>query len=150
MSPVIEKMRWWHIEPVCAIEAAQFPDDAWSREQFWQELAQPTRHYVVVLEDEQVAGYAGAFGLPPDSDVQTIAVREESTGRGLGHLLLDDLMSWARQSGCTHMMLEVRSANGPAISLYERHEFGVISTRRRYYPDGDDALIMRADLRRPS
>ena len=147
----LEQMRWWHIETVVAIEGALFPDDAWSAEQFWQELAQPTRDYVVAVDDEgNVAGYAGAFVLPPDSDVQTIAVSTAAQGVGLGGRLLDSLMATARRAGCTHMMLEVRRDNESAVALYVRRGFALISTRPRYYTDGTDALILRADLRSPA
>lgn len=146
-ATLVEPLRWWHLASVAVVEAETFPDDAWSSDQFWQELAQPTRHYVVAVEDGEVIGYAGAFVLPPDSDVQTISVGGAAQGRGVGRLLLVELMTVAHDAGCTHMMLEVRSPNAPAIGLYERHGFSLVSTRRRYYPNGDDALIMRADLR---
>ena len=34
------------------------PQDPWSSEQFWQELAQPTRTYRVCVEGDEVVGYA--------------------------------------------------------------------------------------------
>jgi len=143
----IEPMRWWHVDDVHALEGALFPHDPWSIEQFWLELAQNTRTYVVAVHDERVVGYAGAFVLPPDSDVQTIGVAPAAQGSGLGGRLLESLASAARDAGCTHMMLEVRADNVAAITLYERRGFVTISTRPRYYPDGTDALIMRCDLR---
>ena len=143
-----EPMRWWHVDAVEALERDLFPDDAWSADQFWQELAQPTRDYLVAIDQRgDVVGYAGAFVLPPDSDVQTIAVSLTAQGTGLGGQLLDTLMSRARRAGCTHMLLEVRRDNTAAVGLYDRRGFTVISTRPRYYPDGTDALMMRADLR---
>jgi ribosomal-protein-alanine N-acetyltransferase len=44
------------------------------------------------------------------------------------------------------MLLEVRSDNAPALALYERFGFMRISQRPKYYPDGGDALILRASL----
>jgi ribosomal-protein-alanine N-acetyltransferase len=139
-------MRWWHVEEVAGIERDLFPDDAWSMEQFWQELAQPTRHYVVASDGGQVVGYAGAFVLPPDSDVQTIAVRADRQGSGVASALLANLVDEARAAGCTHLMLEVRADNAPALALYARFGFAQISLRPRYYPDGGDALILRRRL----
>lgn len=128
------------------IEAGLFPDDAWSVEQFWQELAQPTRYYLVARDDGDVVGYAGSFVMPPDADVQTVAVRADRQGRGLAARLLEDLVAEARVSGATHMLLEVRADNVPALALYERFGFARISSRPRYYPDGTDAVIMRRAL----
>ena len=48
------------------------------------------------------------------------------------------------------MMLEVRRDNESAVALYVRRGFALISARPRYYPDGTDALILRADLRAPT
>ena len=143
----IEPMRWWHLDRVADLEQELFPQDPWKKEQFWQELELDTRRYVVATSSGDVVGYAGAFVLSPDSDVQTIAVRADCQGAGLGARLLVELVRSARAAGATQMMLEVRSDNVHAISLYERHRFEAISTRRRYYPDGGDALIMRRRVR---
>ena len=67
----VELMRWWHLDDVHALERDLFATDAWSLEQFWSELAQPSRRYVVALVDGRVVGYAGTSCLPPDADIQT-------------------------------------------------------------------------------
>jgi ribosomal-protein-alanine N-acetyltransferase len=143
----IEPMRWWHLDRVTALEHDLFPLDSWSPEQFWQELALESRRYVVAVSSGAVVGYAGAFLLPPDSDVQTIAVRADQQGAGVGGQLLTTLMRTAGDAGATQMLLEVRSDNAPAIAVYLRRGFEAISTRTRYYPDGGDAVIMRCRLR---
>lgn len=136
-------MHWWDIEAVHRIEARAFTVDPWTVEQFWSELAQPTRTYVTASIDGEIVGYAGAFCLAPDADVQTIAVDAPAQGRGVGRQLLERLIEVARAAGCTHLMLEVRSDNAEAIGLYERFGFERISTRRDYYAPGVDAHIMR-------
>jgi ribosomal-protein-alanine N-acetyltransferase len=45
------------------------------------------------------------------------------------------------------VLLEVRRSNAAAISLYERYGFTGVGVRQRYYSDnGEDALVMRAQL----
>jgi ribosomal-protein-alanine N-acetyltransferase len=75
--------------------------------------------------------------------VQTIGVRADHQGRGIAAALLADLISAAARGGASHVMLEVRADNEPALALYARFGFERISLRRRYYPDGADAVIMR-------
>ena len=145
MTVALSVMRWWDIEAAHALEAEVF-SDAWSVEQFWQEMAQPSRYYAVACEGGDLVGYGGTFVMPPDSDVQTIAVRADRQGRGIATMLLTELMSKARTEGASHMLLEVRTDNAPALALYERFGFMRISQRPRYYPDGGDALILRASL----
>lgn len=139
----VRPMRWPDIEPVHRLEAELFTVDPWSIEQFWSELAQPTRAYAVAMDGERIIGYAGAFLLPPDSDVQTIAVSPRDQGRGVGAILLAWLIDRATAQGCRQMLLEVRSDNAPAIAMYERFGFERISVRRDYYERGIDAAIMR-------
>lgn len=142
----IRPMRWWDIEIVADIEQTCFPHDTWSVEQFWQELAQHTRRYFVAVDGDDVIGYAGAFVLEPDSDVQTIAVSPHARGRGVGRRLLRELIHGAESGGATSMILEVRDDNDDALGLYRAFDFDIISRRRSYYPDGGDALILQ---RRP-
>lgn len=142
----VRRMRWWDVATVHRLEMQCFPLDSWSLEQFWQELGQPTREYVVAEDGSSIVGYAGAFVLSPDSDVQTIAVDPAVRGRGIGEQLLEHLISTASDQGATGMVLEVRSDNSSAIGLYERFGFERISRRAGYYPDGGDAVILQ---RRP-
>ena len=139
----IRPMRWWDIPDVQALEEQLFPVDRWSVEQFWSELAQPTRRYVVACDGDVITGYAGVFILPPDADVQTIAVSPAAQGRGLGARLLQELIGIAGVAGCRQLMLEVRSDNTAAIAMYDRFGFERISTRPDYYAPAVDALIMR-------
>lgn len=139
----VRPMRWPDIEPVHRLEAELFTVDPWSIEQFWSELAQQSRAYAVAVDGERIIGYAGAFLLAPDSDVQTIAVSPRDQGRGVGAILLTWLIEQAVAQGCRQMLLEVRSDNVPAIAMYERFGFVRISVRRDYYERGIDAVIMR-------
>ena len=139
----VRPMRWPDIEPVHRLESELFTVDPWSIEQFWSELAQQSRAYAVAVDGERIIGYAGAFLLAPDSDVQTIAVSPRDQGRGVGAILLTWLIEQAVAQGCRQMLLEVRSDNVPAIAMYERFGFVRISVRRDYYERGVDAVIMR-------
>lgn len=139
----LRPMRWPDIEAVHAIETSVFKVDPWTAEQFWGELAQPTREYVVADVDGAIIGYAGAYLLAPDADVQTIAVSPAAQGKGVGRLLLEQLIAIAVDAHCSQLLLEVRSDNESAIAMYERFGFEAISTRRDYYATGVDARIMR-------
>jgi len=140
---MLTPMRWWHIDEVMSLERQLFPVDAWTVEQFWAELAQPTRSYVLAIQDDAVLGYAGLFALAPEADVQTIAVSPKAQGRGIGGLLLEELIDQARAQGCTQLVLEVRSDNEAALAMYTRRGFEQLSTRRDYYAPGVDAHVMR-------
>lgn len=139
-------MRWWDVEDVAVAERELFPATAWSVETFWAELAQAdTRHYVVARDPGgTLLGYAGLLVPGPEADVQTIAVTTAAQGRGLGGVLLAELVHRARSRGCSSLLLEVRADNEPAQRLYAKFGFERIAVRRGYYQPGNvDAWVMR-------
>ncbi|MFJ8490797.1 ribosomal protein S18-alanine N-acetyltransferase [Streptomyces sp. NPDC094038] len=157
-------MRWWDIDPVLELEKDLFPEDAWSRGMFWSELAHArgpgaTRRYLVALEDDRIVGYGGlaAQGAASDDggsaavgDIQTIAVRRDQWGTGLGAELLTELLRAATAFECAEVMLECRVDNIRAQKLYERFGFEPIGFRRGYYQPGNvDALVMRLTTGQP-
>ncbi|QYC38529.1 ribosomal-protein-alanine N-acetyltransferase [Nonomuraea coxensis DSM 45129] len=133
---------------VMAIERATFPLDAWSEGMMRGELDDMprTRHYVVALVEDEIVAYAGLAAASDQADVQTIAVLDKHQGRGIGSALLTELLAEARRRGAREMFLEVRADNPRAQSVYRRFEFEEIGTRRRYYDDGTDAIMMRRKL----
>ncbi len=142
-------MRWWHIDAVLPIEDDLFGAERWMAATFWSELAQAdTRHYRVALDGADVVGYAGLCSYGEEAWVQNIAVRRDVQGRGVGALLLDDLLAEAARRGALHTALEVRADNDAAQRLYARRGFATVAVRRGYYqPSNTDALVMQLELR---
>ena len=148
---VLERLRWWHIEQVLAIEADLFGAEQWTAAMFWNELAND-HHYIAALATDpaqgEVLGYAGLAVAPPEAWINNIAVRRDQQRSGIGRQLLAELLSYGRAKGATHTMLEVAADNGPAQLMYGRSGFEVIGVRRGYYqPSNTDALVMRRDER---
>ncbi|MGW6493846.1 ribosomal protein S18-alanine N-acetyltransferase [Nonomuraea angiospora] len=133
---------------VMAIERATFPLDAWSEGMMRGELADMprSRHYVVALVDGEIIGYAGLASASDQADVQTIAVLEKHQGTGIGGALLTELLAEAGRRGAREIFLEVRADNPRAQGVYRHYGFEEIGTRRRYYDDGTDAIMMRRNL----
>ncbi|MFG6193218.1 ribosomal protein S18-alanine N-acetyltransferase [Nonomuraea sp. JJY05] len=133
---------------VMSIERTTFPLDAWSEGMMRGELADMprSRHYVVALVDDEIIGYAGLAAAVDQADVQTIAVLEKHQGTGVGGALLTELLAEAGRRGAREIFLEVRADNPRAQAVYRHYGFEEIGTRRRYYDDGTDAIMMRRNL----
>ena len=136
-------MRWWDIDEVHVLEQEILAETAWSPAQFWSELAQEDRAYLVAESSGDIAAYGGVMVRPPTADIQTIAVAPAHRGRGLARALLGRLLSIADAGACTEVLLEVRADNDAAIALYDSEGFEAIARRTSYYGPGQDALIMR-------
>lgn len=146
MTATIRRMRWWDIEAVLPTEQALFPEDPWSTRAFWSELAgvPQTRHYIVADDAGDIVGYAGLASAADEGDVQTVAVREDRQGQGLGKRLLQGLLDEARERRLRDVFLEVRADNAAAQRMYEHAGFAEVHRRRGYYqPSGTDAVVMR-------
>ncbi|MCU1538848.1 MAG: ribosomal-protein-alanine acetyltransferase [Humibacillus sp.] len=154
-GPHLRDLEWTDLAQLARLETELFADDAWSEATWWSELAaRPRRDYVVAVADSAdsapgaVIGYAGLDVGGDTADVMTIATVQKARGRGVGRLLLDELVRRATAHGVSALLLEVRADNTAARNLYERNGFELISTRRRYYQPGDvDALVLRRHLR---
>lgn len=136
----------------CAeLEQILFPgDNPWSRDIFAIEFSHPHTFYLGVFDDEGdeevLVAYAGMAMLgrrdDPEFEIHTIAVDPEHQRRGLGRLLMDQLMH-AADSFDGQVFLEVRTDNAPAIAMYEAFGFVNQGVRRNYYqPSGADAYTM--------
>ena len=135
---------------IMKLETASFANDAWPEETFKSELAAKHTYYILALEENLVVGYAGLSKLPGSgqADIQTIAVREDKRGLGIGKKLMDTLTLQATELGAKEIFLEVRADNSAAQKLYKLFGFKQIGTRKKYYqPDGVDAFIMKTDMR---
>ena len=144
----LREMTWRDIPALATLEPELFPDDAWSQQTWWAELAlRPRRCYVVAEQGGAVVGYAGVDRGGEVADVMTIAVAPPARGQGLGSVLMHWLIGAARRDGAQHLMLEVRADNIAAQRLYSGTGFEMLSVRRKYYQPGDvDAHIMRLHL----
>ena len=80
-----------------------------------------------------------------------LTVVRDMWNRGVGHMLLNKLIGFAKDAGIEIINLEVRSDNAAAIHLYEKFGFRRIGTSPAYFKIGDayfDFEIMYLDLRK--
>lgn len=140
-------MKLSDIEAVCLIEQEAFTTP-WSYQAFVNELTQNHfASYTVMELGGEMIGYAGLWAIMDEGHITNIAVKQGFRGQKLGERLLIELMRQAADKGLARMTLEVRVSNRVAQGLYEKLGFRAAGLRRRYYSDnGEDALIMWADL----
>ena len=136
----LKPLRWWDIPTVARIELELFPGDSpWTQAMFWSELASGNS-YLAAWADDELVGYAGLAVHVDGAEVQTIGIRADHQGRGVGRRLLTAILGAAQN---IPVALEVRTDNGPAIALYRSLGFERVGLRRRYYqPSGADAFTM--------
>jgi len=133
---------------VAELERQLFGPSSWSEPMIAGELHAPARWYLAAVEGQDtLVGYAGLWFDGDAGQVMTIGVAPTLQRQGIGTLLLEALVDRSRQLGASAVLLEVRVDNAPAMALYERFGFTILSRRRRYYqPEDADAWTMRLEL----
>ncbi|MDP1871029.1 MAG: ribosomal protein S18-alanine N-acetyltransferase [Gallionella sp.] len=96
----------------------------------------------------EVRGYAVLMPGVGEAELLTIGVALAHQRKGLGRLMLAELLRMAAEKQLSRVFLEVRASNRAAIALYLRAGFAQIGLRRGYYRNAagsEDALVMACD-----
>ena len=120
-------------------------DDFWNYSILKSELESPNSYYLVARDNSNIVGFAGIKLVIPDGDIMNIVVKKDFRKKGLGSLLLKNLIDLAKSLGVKTIFLEVDDKNFPAISLYNKFGFKNISKRKNYYKK-NDAIIMNKEI----
>lgn len=117
------------------------PPEAWGADSLRKLIATPG---CVVSHDE--TGLVLLRIAADEAEILTLGVVPEARRQGRGRALLRQAAAGALAAGAERLFIEVAAGNGPAIALYGGSGFVEVGRRRRYYPDGDDALVMMLSL----
>jgi ribosomal-protein-alanine N-acetyltransferase len=145
----VRPMRLQDLDRIIEIARELETAPLWPRSAYERLLSQPGRVTLVAAEDEggAIAGFAVAVLVPPEAEIETVAVRLPSQKRGMGRALLEGVAAEIRTRGITLVHLEVRASNQPALALYRRVGFTECGRRSGYYADPiEDAIILSLDL----
>lgn len=134
------------IPRVIEIERASFPFP-WSFLSFARELESPFSLFFVLEEEEKVWGYTCYWLVEGEAYLANIALDPQVRNRGWGKYLLSETLKRCAERGAEEIVLEVRVTNHKAIKLYRSFGFKIVGKRPRHYENGEDALIMRMNLK---
>ncbi|HEY8427144.1 MAG TPA: ribosomal protein S18-alanine N-acetyltransferase [Sandaracinaceae bacterium] len=139
----VRAMRARDAAEVAALSARCFGASAWSAADLEAELARDFAEVWVARSHPAapIEAYAIAW-FADEGELLTVGVEPAARRRGLGRALVERVQASARERGVRWLTLEVRRGNAAAVALYEALGFATIDVRRRYYADGEDALVM--------
>lgn len=136
---------------LAAFDARIFGVDAWPAA-VWKDIFSGPGRYIVYVRDgggitalPDIAA-VGGINVGEQADILTLAVAPRYRHRGLGSLLLRELIATARREGAQAVFLEVRSRDAYAQAFYRSHGFIAIREVKNYYAD-DSATIMSLTLK---
>lgn len=98
--------------------------------------------YYIALENGKRRGYVGCWLTIPNAEILNLFIEDEHRRKGIGTLLVNRIIEVCRAEHIDNITLEVRPTNTPAVALYKKLGFTAVTTRKQYYEDGEDALVM--------
>lgn len=137
------------IEVVSKIENKCF-NDPWPIEEF-KYLLDLKDSLATVYEnsdnlDNNVIGYGVAMVFDSYLHIANLAVKDNYRRRGIGSTIVSYMLDYARMENKKVAILEVREQNWAAINLYKKIGFKESGNKKLYYPDGNDAIVMKRVL----
>lgn len=94
----------------------------------------------------ELLGVALTWEVADELQLIELFVAPNARRRGVGRALMWSLMQDGASGGFRVAVLEVRRDNGAALALYDEFGFQVVGERKKYYADGEDAILMQRAL----
>ena len=137
----ISIMKQTDLEEIKDILITDF-DDFWKYEIFKEELANTNTKYLVLRYNNEIICFGGIKIILDEANLMNIVTKKIYRHQGLGSILLEKLITLAKENNCTSITLEVNENNLPAINLYNKYSFKEVGKRKKYYQNGDSAILM--------
>lgn len=145
MSYQVRRMADEDLEQVLKLESECFID-AWNKDQWLYELHNnPVNVILVLVDDDKIIGFNNYMITFNSATISQIAISKDYRRQGLAKRLLKEMEDTFIKEGddmVETVTLEVRQSNEAALSLYKNDGYEVITTKRHYYKDGEDAIYM--------
>ena len=142
---IFREVKTSDLKDIVRIEKLSFPDP-WTPSQLLFEIVHEYSRGIVAEICGKVAGYIFGMVVGDEGHIGNIAVDPGFRRRGIGKKLLQLMLEDMEQSGVKMVFLEVRKSNEAARKLYLSAGFVEVGLRRRYYRNGEDAIVMMKEL----
>ncbi len=122
----------------------------WSKSQWEEELTNPKRIClgVIDLETNKLLALCSAWLVIDELHITSLAVLPTKQRKGLGKLLISNLIKHSKALHTNHIYLEVKDTNEQAKAFYKSMGFKIERCRSNFYKDGSDAIIFTKQLKK--
>lgn len=139
---IIKKATLENLEDIFKIEESVFAHP-WSLESLKNLMEDENSVAFVAVDNEVICGYCGVNTILDEGYITNVAVLENYRNQGIGRMLVNALLDFAKERGLAFLTLEVRKSNTPAINLYSKNSFEKVGERKNYYTSPtENALLM--------
>lgn len=135
------------LDAVLALERASFGADAYDRNLFAELFGKCGRLFLVAAAGAGIRAYMVTSTAVRRgtlcAELVSVAVDPARRGQGIASSLMRSTLRRLRLRRAGQLTLAVRTSNWQAQALYAKFGFARLRQMRRYYEDGEDALVLR-------
>ena len=137
----VEKSRLDDLHEIYEIEKSVFKN-YWSELSLKKELENKNFNLNLVCRlNNKIIGYFFSNNVKNEYHILNFALKKNYQHRGYGKLFFNIIINEYILDGS--VFLEVKRSNLTAIHFYKKFNFKEIGFKKKYYSDGEDAIIMR-------
>ncbi len=145
-SITIRRMAESDLEVVSSIERDVFTDP-WSLIAFKTDLNNDMALPMVAEFENKIVGYSNIYIVAGKAQIGNFAVAPGFRNRGVGRMLMNEIVDRVEEKKCHSIFLEVRESNTPALELYKSYGFHTSGRRKDYYSKpAESAIIMVKEI----
>ena len=138
---IVKKLSVSEVDLIIELYANLFCD-GWNKDMFISSFNGGRFLCLGAFNNESLVGVITlTLGLD-DADIESVFTAPKYRKQGVADLLIDSALEQIKNQGLNKVLLEVRESNSPAKNLYFKHGFKEISIRKKYYSDGENAVIL--------
>lgn len=101
----------------------------------------------VAFIGDELVGFHVCSSVVDELHILNLAIAKKYQGMGLGHGLMQDILSISTEWELNKVFLEVRKSNTVAQQLYQKWQFKHISVRKHYYSPSQGNRTKSAEAR---
>lgn len=124
------------------ISNQRFGNESWTKAQFESSYSLDSSIFLVAFEKEKLVSFLIGQDTVDSINILLLATEKEFEKKGFAGALVEAL---AERFKGKKLWLEVKESNSFAIKFYQKNGFKPVYTRKKYYKDGENAIILERE-----
>jgi ribosomal-protein-alanine N-acetyltransferase len=142
---IIQKLSVDAVDQIISLYGSDFADD-WNKNMLLSSFNGGRFLCYGAFSDGALVGAITLTVGLDDADIESVFTLKSARRKGVADALIERAIDELKNLGKKGVLLEVREGNTPAKNLYFKHGFKQISVRKKYYQDGENAVILAKEI----
>jgi len=140
---IIRPAHWDDCLSANKIDKIVKPEFSWPLDWFQNELTRDCSRFWVLENGVEVIGYCVWWQTDSKMEILNLAIHPDYQRMGAGKFLFLKVLKEGIRGRLLYVDLELREDNEKAFKFYRKFRFHQMGIRKKYYKDGNNAILMR-------